>query len=279
MPYKIQNKMYILSGGVSGEDILDDYRFMTKQGLSKIPWTYTHRLFDTALEVDMTGKNIEFDKFESDSYWTTSDTTKLKDLKVTVVAYIDGKWKTLDIDPYEDDAHEYLEKQGYSQKIGYGGGWFSKDKKASYKDVVFSFFKDRDRNIGLEYDIKEDKYAGMVADMKRDEITIWNSDTDHWWKNRIGSLKVEDDTTVIHLYDEVYRFKTEQDEDFTKWSLKCLEAYTYRFVKHCKEEDKKKGECKDDKHYEDLKTWVESHNDFEVNMAKEYFARRLKDCL
>ena len=110
MPYKIQNKMYILSGGVSGEDILDDYRFMTKQGLSKIPWSYTHRLFDTALEVDMTGKNIEFDKFESDSYWTTSDTTKLKDLKVTPVAYIDGKWKKLDIDPYKDDAHEYLEK-------------------------------------------------------------------------------------------------------------------------------------------------------------------------
>ena len=30
---------------------------------------------------------------------------------------------------------------------------------------------------------------------------------------------------------------------------------------------------------EDLKVWVESHNDFEVNMAKEYFAGRLKDCL
>ena len=61
--------------------------------------------------------------------------------------------------------------------------------------------------------------------------------------------------------------------------MKCLEAYTYRFIKHCKEEDKKKGECKDDKHYEELKAWVESHNDFEVNMAKEFFARRLKDCL
>lgn len=279
MPYKIQNKMYILSGGVKGDDTLDEYRFMTKQGLARIPWSYTHRLFDTALEIDMTDKNIEFDKYETDSYWTTSDNTKLKDLKVTAVAYIDGKWKNLDIDPYEDNADDYLEEQGYSQKIGYGGGWFSKDKKASYKDIVFSFFKDKDRNIGLEYDIKEDKYAGMVADMKHDEITIWNSDVDHWWKNKIGSLKVEDDTTVIRLYDEVYRFKTEQDEDFTKWSMKCLEAYTYRFIKHCKEEDKKKGESKDDKHYEELKAWVESHNDFEVNMAKEHFARRLKDCL
>ncbi len=279
MPYKIQNKMYILSGGVKGDDTLDDYRFMTKQGLARIPWSYTHRLFDTALEIDMTGKEIEFDKYETDSYWTTCNNTKLKDLKVTAVAYIDGKWKTLDIDPYEDDADDYLKAQGYKQKIDYGAGWFSKDKKPSYKDIVFTYFKDKDRNIGLEYDIKADKYAGMVADMKRDEITIWNSDTDHWWKKRIGSIKVEDDTTVIRLYDEVYRFKTEQDEDFTKWSLKCLEAYTYRFIKHCKEEDTKKGEYKGDKHYEDLKVWVESHNDFEVNMAKEFFARRLKDCL
>ena len=91
MPCKIQNKMYILSGGVTSEDTLNEYRFITKQGFAKVPWTYTHRLFDTALEIDMTGKNIEFDKYKTDSYWTTWDETKLKNLKVTAVAYIDPK--------------------------------------------------------------------------------------------------------------------------------------------------------------------------------------------
>lgn len=279
MPCKIQNKMYILSGGVTSEDTLNEYRFITKQGFAKVPWTYTHRLFDTALEIDMTGKNIEFDKYKTDSYWTTWDETKLKNLKVTAVAYIDGKWKTLDVNPYKTDLYDYLKKQGYEQKLGFGGGWFSKNNKPPYKAVVFEFFKNRDRNIGLEYDLKEMKYTAMLADMKKDQITIWNSEEDNCWEKEIGSIRVEDGMTVIRVYDEVYRFKTEQDEDFTKWSMKCLEAYTYRFIMHCKEEDKKNGEYKDDEYYKELKAWVESHNDFEVNMAKEYFARRLKDCL
>jgi hypothetical protein len=100
---RIFNKMYIVSGAVKSTDILDYYRFQTKKMLDDIPYGYTHQLFDEAIEVDSTGKHIEYDKFHCDNYWTTSDETQLKDLNCHRVAKINGVWMTLDIDPFEDD--------------------------------------------------------------------------------------------------------------------------------------------------------------------------------
>ena len=76
---RVFNKMYIVSGGVEATDKLSGYRFQTKTLLNTIPIGYTHTLFDEAIEVDTTGKHIEYDTFHGDNYWTTWDKTQLKD--------------------------------------------------------------------------------------------------------------------------------------------------------------------------------------------------------
>lgn len=273
MPCKIQNKMYIVSGAVKGDDLLRYYRFQTMQGLGKVHWSYTHRLFDIALEVNMTGKNIEFDKYDSDSYWTCSEEIKLSDLDVKRVAFIDGKWRALDIDPYEDDADDYLREQGYERKIGYGGGWFSKDKEPPFDIVIYQGFKDCER-LQLKYDAKTDQYAGMIPNMRKKQITIHASDQNHWWKSEIGNLKVEGDEVVIHLHDDVYRFRKETDPDFIKWAKLCNKSYNQLYLKE--EREDKKNKDKPESYYEELSRWLDSLTEKELENSQYCFARCLK---
>ena len=67
MKNKIQNKMYILTGGLTPDETLEGFRFFTMAGLNQVPRGHCHRISDEALEVDLTGKNIEFDKYELNS--------------------------------------------------------------------------------------------------------------------------------------------------------------------------------------------------------------------
>lgn len=63
-----------MSGGVTGEDKLSSYRFLTMKMLNTTPqWGYVSPLFDEALEVDSTGHKVEYGKDSYDAYWHTWD--------------------------------------------------------------------------------------------------------------------------------------------------------------------------------------------------------------
>ena len=232
MTYKKQKKMYVLSGGMSPEDSLDKFRYMTKGGMGRIPRGYINRIFDEALEVDVSGiKKVEFDRCDGDDYWSCCDHVhKLKDARLARVAFIDGRWRKLDIDPYAD-AHEYLESNGYRQKLGCDGGWFSPGKVPTFKQLAFDYFATSGRNNVPEFDLKEDRYAGVYPDARHDEIKIYNGVRPNCMQVLIGQIRVEDDTIVIHMHDDVYRFSKETDEDFIRWSTMCIRSFIARSVK------------------------------------------------
>lgn len=67
---RILNKMYIMSGGVTGEDKLSSYRFLTMKMLNTTPqWGYVSPLFDEALEVDSTLRNPAEAKKRVEAYY------------------------------------------------------------------------------------------------------------------------------------------------------------------------------------------------------------------
>ena len=290
MPYKIQNKMYVLSGGLSPDDNLSDFRYFTKQGLGRVPRGYIHRIFDEALEVDVTGLNIEFDRYECDSYWTCCDHERcLKDVKLARVAFIDGKWRTLDIDPYED-ADDWLEKQGYKRKLDYGAGWFSKDKCPTYKQLVFEYFNYKGRNHSPEWDMKTQQYAGIIGDYRHDQFQIYNGSSPNYIQKYVGTIRVEDETVVIKMHDDEYRFHDENDEGFIQWTRMCVEGYNDEFIKHPSDESSKNVgsenrtnvniakqlEEQAEKNAE-LKKWLDDRINFEIGLAQKNFSRRLAE--
>ena len=219
---RIFNKMYIVSGGVKPTDILDYYRFQTKKMLDDIPYGYTHQLFDEAIEVDSTGKHIEYDKFHYDNYWTTSDETQLKDLNCHRIAKINGVWMTLDIDPFEDDVTDYLEGNGYYQKLGeYGSGWFDKNHRPEFKQAIFTKIH---QSLKLEWDFKRNRFAGIIPDMKKDELTIYTGKSSCNYDSEIGHIKVDGKKVIIELDDKIYQFENEKDQDFIDFVKLCNES-------------------------------------------------------
>lgn len=219
---RIFNKMYIVSGAVKPTDILDYYRFQTKKMLDDIPYGYTHQLFDEAIEVDSTGKHIEYDKFHCDNYWTTSDETQLKDLNCHRVAKINGVWMTLDIDPFEDDVADYLEGNGYYHKLGeYGSGWFDKNHRPEFKQAIFTRIH---QSLKLEWDFKHNCYAGIVPDMKNDELTIYAGDRPCNYKKQIGNIKVDGKKVIVKVNDDIYEFEKETDQGFVDFVKLCLDT-------------------------------------------------------
>ena len=290
MPNKIQNKMYVLSGGLSPDDNLSDFRYFTKQGLGRVPRGYIHRIFDEALEVDVTGLNIEFDRYECDSYWTCCDHERcLKDVKLARIAFIDGKWRTLDIDPFAD-AHDWLKQQGYHNKLGYGGGWFSKENCPSYKELVYEYFNYKGRNHSPEWDVKTQKYAGVIADHRHDQFEIYNGSSYNYIEEIVGYIKVEGETVIIKMHDDEYKFHDENDEDFIRWTRMCVEGYNEEFLKHPDEAESKNPNSNNRSNVKtamklqeqaeknaELKQWLDSRMDFEIELAQKNFSRRLAE--
>lgn len=219
---RIFNKMYIVSGAVKPTDILDYYRFQTKKMLDDIPYGYTHQLFDEAIEVDSTGKHIEYDKFHCDNYWTTSDETQLKDLNCHRVAKINGVWMILDIDPFEDDVTDYLKGNGYYQKLGeYGSGWFDKNHRPEFKQAIFTRIY---QSLKLEWDFKRNRFAGIIPDMKKDELTIYAGDRPCNYKKQIGNIKVDGKKVIVKVNDDIYEFEKETDQGFIDFVKLCNES-------------------------------------------------------
>jgi len=287
MPYKIQNKMYVLTGGLSPDDKLSDFRYFTKYGLGRVPRGYIHRIFDIALEVDVTGLNIEFDRYEGDAYWTCCDHERcLKDVKLTRIAYIDGKWRKLDIDPYAD-AYDWLKEQGYYDKLGYGGGWFSKDNCPSYKELVYEYFNYKGSNHSPEWDTKTKLYAGIIADHKHDQFKIYNGDSPNFIQKYVGSIRVEGETVIIRMHDDEYKFHRETDEDFIRWTKMCVEGYNEEFLMHVNDEDSKRDESENREHAKDAaeravneaewKQFLAERIDFEVRLSQHGFQNKLSE--
>lgn len=287
MPTKIQNKMYILSGGLVPDDQLCDFRFQTMQGLNKVPRGYIHRIFDEALEVDLTGRNVEFDKLDTDSYWTCCSELCLKDVKIRRIAFIDRKWRTVDIDPF-DDVDEFLRANGFDRKLDYGGGWFSKNVNPTYKELVFDYFASHGRNNVPEYDLKTKMYAGIRADHRHDELKIYNGHSSNWIETYVGSIRVEDDTVVIKMHDDVYKFKKETDEDFIRWTKMCNDGFNQIILDREKEENtipanvsvisrcnEAKAVAKHTAEDEEFEKFLESRTDFEIELAQKSFHRNV----
>ena len=53
MKTQIQNKMYIVSGGLEPDDVLGGFRFFTKQGLSRVPERHMQKFFDARVETQV----------------------------------------------------------------------------------------------------------------------------------------------------------------------------------------------------------------------------------
>ena len=66
MTKKIQNKMYILTGGLTPDETLEGFRFFTMAGLNQVPRGHCHRISAEALAVDLTGKNLQIDTYDYD---------------------------------------------------------------------------------------------------------------------------------------------------------------------------------------------------------------------
>lgn len=219
---RVFNKMYIVSGGVEATDTLSGYRFQTKTLLNTIPVGYTHTLFDEAIEVDTTGKHIEYDTFHGDNYWTTWDKTQLKDLNCHRVARINEVWTTLDIDPFKDDVEEYLEGKGYRQKLeDYGSGWYDKDHRPPFKQAIFTRIH---QSLKLEWDFKRNRFAGIIPNMKKDELTIYTGSRPHSYDDKIGNIKVDGKTVIVTYNDDVFKFEKETDQGFIDFLNLCLKA-------------------------------------------------------
>ena len=287
---KIQKKMYILCGSTNPCDHLDGFRYFTMQGLNTVPHGHIRRIHDEALEVDLTGMEVEFEKCDYDPYWTCNDTRHLKDAKVARVAFIDGKWKKLDADdPYENPS-SWLEGEGYRRKLGYGSGWFSKDNCPSYKDLVFKYFDYKGRNHSPEWDIKTQKYAGIFGDHRHDEFKIYNGNNFICKEEIVGSIRVEGEMVVIKMHDDVYLFHDEKDDDFARWTRMCVEGYNDEFAKHPNDDDSMRYDSsnrmavKMAKHLQEqpdkdaaLEKILADRINFEIEIARKNFARYLAE--
>lgn len=220
---RIFNKMYIVSGGVKPTDTLDCYRFQSMKMLNTIPkWGYITPLFDYALEIDSTGKKVEYGKESYDDYWTTSDSRQLKEFTCHYVAKINDVWVPLDIDPFKEDAYKWLEKHGYDEKIGeYGSGWYDKDHKPEFKKAIFNRIY---RSLKLEWDFKRNRHAGIVPNAEKDELTIYTGKSSCNYDSEIGHIKVDGKKVIIELDDKIYQFENEKDQDFIDFVKLCNES-------------------------------------------------------
>lgn len=235
MKTQIQNKMYIVSGGLEPDDVLSCFRFFTKQGLSRVPAMHMQKINDIALEVDLTGLNIEFTKCDCDPYWTCDSNLKLTDVKIARVAYIDRKWRTVPTDDPIDDGYRFVEGLGYRDCLGYGAGWFSKDCIPTYRELVYKYFSPMTysgRNRYPEYDPTTDKYAGIIGDYRHDRILIYNGTSHFNIEKIVGTIRVEDETVVINMHDQTYRFHSHTDEDFIRWVTMCVKGYHAEYQKY-----------------------------------------------
>ena len=235
MKTQIQNKMYIVSGGLEPDDALSCFRFFTKQGLSRVPERHMQKINDIALEVDLSGLGIEFTKCDCDPYWTCGSDLRLKDVKVARVAYIDRKWRTVPTDDPLDDCYRYVAGLGYNDRLGYGAGWFSKDCVPTYRELVYTYFSPMTycgRNRYPEYDPITDKYAGIIGDYRHDRILIYNGTSHFNIEKIVGTIRVEDETVVINMHDQTYRFHSHTDEDFIRWVTLCVNGYHAEYLKY-----------------------------------------------
>lgn len=260
---RILNKMYIMSGGVTGEDKLSSYRFLTKKMLDTTPqWGYVCPLFDGALEVDSTGHRVEYGKDSYDAYWHTWDKTQLKDLNCKRIAKINEKWEYLDIDPFgEGSVDDYLRGQGYERKIGdYGSGWYDEDHIPPFKLAIFTAINHK---LKLEWDFKRNRHAGIVPNMKKDELTIYTGEAAHYYDDEIGHVRVDGMKVVIDLYDRTYTFGSETDQDFID------------FVKLCQDSDAAMLEATSKEKYEkdpEFDAWLARGNARQLARRQEQFA-------
>lgn len=221
---RIFNKMYIVSGGVTGEDKLSAYRFQTKKMLDTTPkWGYVCPLFDEALEVDSTGHKVEYEKASYDAYWTTWNDTQMKDLVCCRVAKINENWEYLAIDPFfPGSVDDYLRGQGYIRKIGaYGTGWYDEDHKPPFKPVIFTAIHDY---LKLEWDFKRNRHAGIVPNMEKDELTIYTGESSGYYDEEIGHINVEGRKVIIELDGKTYSFDQETDQDFIDFVKLCQDS-------------------------------------------------------
>ena len=220
---RVFNKMYIVSGGVTREDLLSDYRFQTKKMLDQVPaHGYVTSLFDCAIEVDTTGMHIDYDTCYGDHYWTTWEKIKLKKLKCRQVAKINEKWEYVDIDPFSDKCDEYLQNKGYERKLdNYGTGWYDKDHRPDFKTAIFSRIY---TSLKLEWDFIGNRYAGIWPNMKKDELAIYSGESRGCFDKQIGSITVSGKTVIIKLHDQEYRFSKETDSDFINFVKLCIDS-------------------------------------------------------
>lgn len=269
---RVFNKMYIVSGGVKANDKLSDYRFQTRKMLDVIPWSYTHALFDEAIEIDSTGKHIEYDKSRGDNYWTAWDDIELKDLTCHRVAKINGVWTILDIDPFKDDVYDYLRKNGFDQKLDFGGGWFDKDHNPEFKQAIFTEIHQR---LKLEWDFKHNRFASIVPNMKKDQLTIHTGNKPHWYDGEIGYIKVDGKTVIVEYNDNVYKFEKETDQGFIDFVNLCLKSNNQIVFNHA-EERYAKSKCADkqitkEEYMKALNEDLEYMNKHELKWTQESF--------
>lgn len=297
MQQKVQDKMYTLPGGMSPDTMLCETQFYTKQGFARIPSGHISKLFDIALEVDLTGLGVEFSKYGHDAYWSCDSKICLDDnrVKLATVAYVDHKWITLDIDPFTD-AYHYLKNQGYDDKLGYGSGWFSKGKYPTYKELAFGYFLPSGYsgiNRIPEFDVKTGEYMGVWGDARHDQIKIYNGQSKMGIKKFVGTIRVEGETVVIKLHDDEYRFHSDKDEDFIRWSRMCVESYNAEFLKYPRDEDSRRPDSNNREHLTmsmrfeealrgkptDLKKFLDSRIEQEVGHAQRTFRHEMRPYL
>lgn len=234
---RVFNKMYIVSGGVKDTDRLSSYHLLTMSMLDRIPpYHHTHRMFNTAIEVDTTGKHVSYDTCPGDNYWTTSVNTPLKDFRCRRVACINDQWIPLETNPFDGKCDDYIKTQGYEEKLGlHGAGWYDKDHLPPFRTAMFNHIH---QWLKLDWDFSENQYASMEPDMQNDEIGIYSGKEFCSCNTKIGNIVLDGKQVVATLGEKVYRFGKADDQDLLDFARLCVDSsFAFKYAMMQKDAD------------------------------------------
>ena len=102
---------------------------------------------------------------------------------------------------------------------------------------------------------------------------------------------MEGETVVIKMHDDEYRFHSETDEDFIRWTRMCVEGYNAEYLKYSK--GNSSAEFSNNRERIgtqlifaevagkklDIKDFLEARIDNEIKFAQELFHNELKPYL
>lgn len=90
-------------------------------------------------------------------------------------------------------------------------------------------------STAFEYDVKTCQYVGVWGDSRHGQIKIFNGVSSFDIQKWVGNIRVEGETVIIKFHDDEFRFHSEKDEDFIRWTRTCVESYNAEYLRYPKD--------------------------------------------